>query len=89
MQWDKREKGNKKERTKLHITGLYMLRALERPRPRSVAGAPSLFGWCSRLLAGLVGEGGTFIGSTNQGHIPSAAWQRLRVRHIQPERYAK
>ena len=24
--------------------------------------------------------------STNQGHIPSAAWWRLRVRRIQPER---
>jgi hypothetical protein len=37
----------------------------------------------------MVGKGGTWFYSANQGHIPVAACRRLQVRRIQLERYAK
>ena len=73
---------------KRRITKLYALRALKRPRPRSVAGAPSLFGWRPRLTAGMEWKGGTLAGSASQGHMPSLHWRSGRARRIQPERYA-
>jgi hypothetical protein len=57
--------------------------------PAQGTGAPWAFWLVPRHKAGLVGKGGTLIGSTNQGHIPVAACRRLRVRRIQPERYVQ
>ena len=57
--------------------------------PARCAGAHRALWLAPRLPAGLVVQGRGFIGSANQGHISSAAWWRLRIRRIQPGRYAK
>jgi hypothetical protein len=57
--------------------------------PAQGTGVPWAFWLPPRLPAGMVGKGGTWTDSSNQGHIPVAACRLLRVRRIQPERYVQ
>ena len=63
----------------LRLTGLYA-----QGPAQSLALLRFLFG--TPPVGGPGSIGGTFIESAKQGHIPSAAWRRLQVRRIQPER---